>query len=154
MSAPQIAEQTAEAITKGDYAFVLVNFANADMVGHTGVMEAAIKAVEVVDACVGQIVDAATARGGVVLLTADHGNAEQMIDPHSGGPYTAHTINFPVPFVLVTGEHAELAPTRLRQDGVLADVAPTVLELMGIPRPDEMEGSSLIESDGEKEPAT
>src|SRR5436305_6545110 len=101
MSGPQVAEGTAEAIRSGTYDFVLVNFANADMVGHTGVMEAAIKAVETVDSCVGQVVEATTEQGGVVLITADHGNAEQMIDYNTGGPYTAHTIEFPVPLVLV-----------------------------------------------------
>lgn len=144
MSGPQVASETAEAIDSGGYDFVLVNFANADMVGHTGIMEAAIKAVETVDAGVGRVVDAAVSKGGAVLITADHGNAEQMIDYNTGGPYTAHTVNFPVPFVLVPGKHPELANVRLRSDGVLADVAPTILEIMGIPKPDDMEGVSLI----------
>ncbi|MBV9281446.1 MAG: 2,3-bisphosphoglycerate-independent phosphoglycerate mutase [Chloroflexi bacterium] len=151
MSGPQIAEETARAIETGAYDFVLVNFANADMVGHTGVMEAAIEAVETVDRCVGQIVDAATGQGGVVLITADHGNAEQMIDYNTGGPYTAHTVYFPVPFVLVAGNHRELAHARLREGGVLADVAPTILGLMGIPQPSDMEGSMLIQNGAEKE---
>lgn len=145
MSAPQIAEETVKAIGSGTYDFVLINFANADMVGHTGVMEAAVKAVETVDRCVGQIVAAATKQGGVVLITADHGNAEQMIDYNSGGPYTAHTVYFPVPFVLVSGKYEELAHVRLREGGVLADVAPTILQLMGIPKAPDMEGRSLIE---------
>ena len=145
MSAPQIAEGTAKAITGGTHDFVLVNFANADMVGHTGVIDAAIRAVETVDHCVGQVVEAATRQGGVVLITADHGNAEQMVDYDTGGPYTAHTVRFPVPFILVPGEHEELAHARLRSGGILADVAPTVLQLMGIPEPQEMEGKSLIE---------
>jgi len=144
MSGPQVAEATADAIDSGRFDFVLVNFANADMVGHTGVMDAAIKAVETVDRCVGQVVDATRRRGGVTLITADHGNAEQMIDYATGGPYTAHTIEFPVPFVLVPGEHSELARVELRGDGVLADVAPTVLALLGIPQPVDMEGSNLI----------
>ncbi|GAC1329164.1 MAG: 2,3-bisphosphoglycerate-independent phosphoglycerate mutase [Chloroflexota bacterium] len=144
MSAPEVAEQTAKAIETGAYDFALVNFANADMVGHTGVLEAAIRAVEVVDASVGTIVDATTKRGGVVLITADHGNAEQMIDYDAGGPYTAHTIEFPVPFVLVPGGHDSLERVRLREGGVLADVAPTVLALMGIAQPADMEGTSLI----------
>jgi len=150
MSGPQVAEETAKAIQTGQYAFVLVNFANADMVGHTGVMEAAIRAVETVDRCVGQVVDAATEQGGVVLITADHGNAEQMVDYGTNGPYTAHTVEFPVPFVVVAGNHSELAHVRLREDGVLADVAPTILQLMGIPEPSDMEGKSLI-LDGAKE---
>lgn len=145
MSGPQIAAETAKAIEEHRPDFVLVNFANADMVGHTGVMEAAIKAVETVDACVGQVVEAAKNQGGVTLITADHGNAEQMIDYDTGGPYTAHTVTFPVPFILVPGNHQELRNARLRKDGVLADVAPTILQLMDIPKPADMEGKSLIE---------
>jgi 2,3-bisphosphoglycerate-independent phosphoglycerate mutase len=144
MSAPQIAEQTAEAIRGGDYAFVLVNFANADMVGHTGVMEAAIAAVETVDTCVGQVVDAAIEIGGVVIVTADHGNAEQMIDYQTGGPYTAHSVEFPVPCILVVGNQKTLHHVHLREHGVLADVAPTILQLMAIPQPPDMEGTSLL----------
>ncbi|HEX8918038.1 MAG TPA: 2,3-bisphosphoglycerate-independent phosphoglycerate mutase [Chloroflexota bacterium] len=147
MSGPQIAEQTAEDLRTGTHDFVLVNFANADMVGHTGVMEAAIKAVETVDRCVGQVVDAAVAQGGTVMITADHGNAEQMVDYELGGPFTSHTINFPVPFVLVPGSHAELERVRLRDGGVLADVAPTILKVMGIPKAPEMEGTSLLITD-------
>jgi 2,3-bisphosphoglycerate-independent phosphoglycerate mutase len=144
MSAPEIARQVSEAIDTGKYDFVLVNFANADMVGHTGVMEAAIKAVETVDRCVGQIVDASVRQGGVVLITADHGNAEQMIDYDRGGPYTAHTVYFPVPFMLVPGKHKELQNVKLRRDSALADVAPTILDLMGIAKPPDMEGNSLL----------
>ena len=144
MSGPEDAEAAAKAIAAGRYDFALVNFANADMVGHTGVMEAAVKAVETVDRCVGEVVEAATDQGGVVLITADHGNAEQMVDYETGGPYTAHTVSFPVPFILVPGRHQELAHVRLQENGVLADVAPTVLKLMGIPAPAEMEGRSLL----------
>ncbi|MGH2443499.1 MAG: 2,3-bisphosphoglycerate-independent phosphoglycerate mutase [Chloroflexota bacterium] len=144
MSAPEIAEQTSRAITGGDFDFVLVNLANADMVGHTGVMDAAIKAVEAVDSAVGKITEATINRGGAVLLTADHGNAEQMIDYATGGPYTAHTIEFPVPFLVIPGHHRELESIHLREGGRLADVAPTVLDLMGITVPAEMEGQSLI----------
>jgi 2,3-bisphosphoglycerate-independent phosphoglycerate mutase len=115
------------------------------MVGHTGVMEAAIRAVETVDRCVGQIVDATTRQGGVTLITADHGNAEQMVDYNTGGPYTAHTVYFPVPFILVPGQHEELQHAHLRGDGVLADVAPTILQLMNIPKPADMEGTSLVQ---------
>jgi 2,3-bisphosphoglycerate-independent phosphoglycerate mutase len=149
MSGPQVAEQTAEAIESGVYDFVLVNFANADMVGHTGVVEAAIRAVEVVDDCVGKIVEATTGQGGVVIITADHGNAEQMVDYSTGGAYTAHTVEFKVPCILVAGSHRELADVQLRDDGVLADVAPTILELMRLAKPADMEGSSLIEHEGE-----
>lgn len=144
MSGPAVAQQTAKAIETRSYDFILVNFANADMVGHTGVMEATIAAVETVDRCVDQIVQAVTAQGGVVCITADHGNAEQLIDYVTGGPYTAHTKDFPVPFILVPGRHAELSGLRLRPDGVLADVAPTILQLMHIEQPSEMEGRSLI----------
>jgi 2,3-bisphosphoglycerate-independent phosphoglycerate mutase len=151
MSGPEVAAATAEAIGSGKYAFVLVNFANADMVGHTGVMEAAVKAVETVDAAVGRVVDTTTAQGGVTLITADHGNAEQMVDYTTGGPYTAHTVSNPVPFILVPGEHGDLRDERLRQGGVLADVAPTVLQLLGIPKPDDMTGRSLIEAGHEEE---
>ena len=144
MSGPQIAEQVARAIVENDYAFALVNFANPDMVGHTGVMKAAIRAVETVDGCVDLLVRTVTDRGGVLVITADHGNAEQMVDYETGGPYTAHTTSFPVPFILVPGRHAELAHVRLRDGGVLADVAPTILQLMGIREPSEMEGTSLM----------
>jgi 2,3-bisphosphoglycerate-independent phosphoglycerate mutase len=147
MSGPEVAARTAEAMRSGRYDFVLVNFANADMVGHSGIMEAAIKAVETVDRCVGEIVDATRGAGGVVLITADHGNAEQMIDYNSGGPYTAHTIDFPVPLVFVSSRTDEDHCT-LRDGGVLSDVAPTILELMNIPQPAGMEGTSLIEKHG------
>jgi 2,3-bisphosphoglycerate-independent phosphoglycerate mutase len=146
MSGPQVAEQTAAAIDTGQYDFVLVNFANADMVGHTGVMEAAIKAVETVDAGVGAVVAATARQGGVALITADHGNAEQMIDYETGGPFTSHTIRFPVPLILVPDEHEELRNVRLRS-GVLADVAPTVLTLMDVSKPADMQGTSLIEEE-------
>jgi 2,3-bisphosphoglycerate-independent phosphoglycerate mutase len=147
MSGPEVAARTAEAIDRGELDFVLVNFANADMVGHTGVFDAAVRAVETVDACVGQVVDATTRQGGVTLITADHGNSEQMIDYTTGGPYTAHTVAFPVPFILVSRSHEELAYVKLRDGGVLADVAPTILQLMGIPVPEEMEGKTLIEGE-------
>lgn len=148
MCAPEITSKTVAAIEAGSHDFVLINFANADMVGHTGVIPAAVKAVETVDRSVGQVVEAVTKRGGAVLITADHGNAEQMIDYASGGPYTAHTVNNPVPFILVPGKHAELDGVRLRSGGKLADVAPTILQLMGVPQPADMEGTSLIEEMG------
>jgi 2,3-bisphosphoglycerate-independent phosphoglycerate mutase len=121
-----------------------VNFANADMVGHTGVLPAVIKAVETVDDCLGAIVPAVLAKGGAVLITADHGNAELMIDPIGGGPHTAHTTN-PVPCILIAADGLDLEGVKLRADGKLADVAPTILELMGIGAAPLMNGRSLIE---------
>jgi 2,3-bisphosphoglycerate-independent phosphoglycerate mutase len=144
MSAEKIAGQVAAAVRDHDYGFVLVNFANADMVGHTGSMEATVRAVETVDHCVGEVLNAAVERGGAVLITADHGNAEQMIDYQTGGPFTSHTIEFPVPFVFVPGNHEDLRSCTIRDGGVLADVAPTVLDLMDLPTPAEMEGDSLL----------
>lgn len=144
MSAGGIVTRVCEALATRAYDFCLVNFANADMVGHTGVMEAAIQAVETVDRSVGAIVDVTRSLDGIVLITADHGNAEQMIDSESGGPYTAHTVEFPVPFLLVPAEQPAPASVTLRSEGVLADVAPTVLDLMGLSKPPDMEGSSLL----------
>jgi len=142
MSAPEVTEKLLARIENNPYALVVLNFANGDMVGHSGVLPAAIKACETVDCCLGRIVPAFTAQGGVVLITADHGNAEMMIDPETGGPQTAHSSN-PVPFVMVGAgiEHA-----RLRTGGTLTWIAPTILELMGIPVPEEMESPSLIDS--------
>ena len=114
------------------------NYANCDMVGHTGIFDAAKAAVEAVDTCVGRMVDAILAKGGVALITADHGNADKMCEPN-GEPFTAHTTN-PVPFVVV-GEDCEL-----REGGVLADIAPTMLQLLELPQPEEMTGKSLIVS--------
>ncbi|MGE5577859.1 MAG: 2,3-bisphosphoglycerate-independent phosphoglycerate mutase [Syntrophothermus sp.] len=139
MSAYEVTDAVLEKIRNQAMDCIILNYANLDMVGHTGVMEAAVKAVEAVDACVGRVVEAVLAAGGVVLLTADHGNAEQMIDYETGEPYTAHTLN-PVP-VLLIGYQEEV---KLRS-GILADVAPTLLEVMGIPQPEEMTGHSLIE---------
>jgi 2,3-bisphosphoglycerate-independent phosphoglycerate mutase len=110
------------------------------MVGHTGIHEAAVKAVEVVDDCVGRVVDKILQRGGAVLLTADHGNAEKMVDEITGQPHTAHTTN-PVPFTLIINDGIKY---QLREDGILADVAPTVLQLMRIPQPEAMTGRNLI----------
>jgi 2,3-bisphosphoglycerate-independent phosphoglycerate mutase len=117
----------------------VVNFANPDMVGHTGILEAAIKACETVDGCLGQVEAAVRRQGGAMLVTADHGNAELMRDPVTGGPHTAHTLN-KVPVILVNAP----APRRTLHDGRLADVAPTLLSLMGLPQPEEMTGRSLI----------
>lgn len=139
MSAREVADEAVRRIESGEYDFIVLNFANCDMVGHTGVFDAAVAAVETVDECVGKVVDAMLKQGGTVLLTADHGNAEQMIDDDTGGPYTAHSLN-PVPFVVIKENyHPEL-----RKDGTFADVAPTILGLMGIPKPQQMTGRSLI----------
>jgi 2,3-bisphosphoglycerate-independent phosphoglycerate mutase len=137
MSAPELTTKAVAAIRSGKYDLIVLNYANPDMVGHTGKLDAAIKAVETVDAGLGQIVDAIRKAGGALLVTADHGNCEMMRDPETGGPHTAHTTN-PVPVVLVGGSDVSLA------EGRLADIAPTLLELMGLPKPAEMTGTSLI----------
>ncbi len=146
MSAPEICDLVLERLNAGDKCedFILVNFANCDMVGHTGKLDAAIKAVETVDACVGRIVDATLARGGALIVTADHGNAEQMFDPDTGSPHTAHTL-YTVECIVVTPDGDTRITNRLRQDGRLADVFPTTLELLGLEKPEAMTGTSLIE---------
>ncbi len=142
MSAFEVTDAVVEKIKEGVYDLIVLNYANSDMVGHTGIFDAAVKAVEAVDECVGRVVSEVLARGGAVLLTADHGNAEQMENEATGQHHTAHTTN-PVPFVLIRdGEKA-----RLREDGILADVAPTVLDLLGLPVPAAMTGRSLIVRD-------
>src|SRR5206468_8087608 len=128
-----------EAIRSGKYDLIVLNYANPDMVGHTGSLPAAIKAVETVDSGLGKIADAIGESGGALLVTADHGNCELMRDPQTGGPHTAHTTN-PVPLVLLGGNNRALAA-----QGRLADLAPTLLELMGLPKPREMTGVSLLE---------
>jgi len=138
MSALQVTAEVIARIESDKYRLIVLNFANMDMVGHTGVLEAAISACQTVDRCVREIVDTVKARGGVVLITADHGNAEMMTDPN-GNPYTAHTLN-PVPFILVDDSRKNL---RLKE-GKLADIAPTILEIIGIEKPEQMTGSSLI----------
>jgi 2,3-bisphosphoglycerate-independent phosphoglycerate mutase len=138
MSAGEVTEHLVAAIRSGDYALIVANYANPDMVGHTGVLEAAIRAVEAVDAGLGQVLDAVAEMDGAAIVTADHGNCEVMIDPETGGPHTAHTLN-PVPVVLVGGPDG----ARLR-DGRLSDLAPTLLELMGLDRPPEMDARSLV----------
>ena len=138
MSAPELTDRAVEAIRSGRFDLIVLNFANPDMVGHTGSLPAAIRAVETVDSCLARIVEAVRAQGGALFVTADHGNAEQMTDPATGGPHTAHTLNR-VPAVLVGGP----AGARLA-DGRLADVAPTLLALMGIPQPAAMTGRSLL----------
>lgn len=136
MSAYEVTDKLVPAIKSGKYDMIILNFANCDMVGHTGVFEAAVKAVEAVDTCVGKVIDAVKETGGVALITADHGNADKMIDD-DGEPFTAHTTN-PVPFCVV-GYDCEL-----RDGGRLADIAPTMLQIMNLPQPEEMDGKSLI----------
>ncbi|MEM7311996.1 MAG: 2,3-bisphosphoglycerate-independent phosphoglycerate mutase, partial [Planctomycetota bacterium] len=140
MSAEGITQRVLDEIEAGRSELIIVNYANGDMVGHTGVLEAAIAAVETVDACVGRIVEATLAQGGSLVVTADHGNCEQMIDPATGGPHTAHT-TYRVPLIVVD-EAAK--GTSLKEDGRLADIAPTILALMGLSKPDEMTGESLV----------
>ena len=137
MSAPALTDKAVEAIRSGKYDLIVLNYANPDMVGHTGILAAAIKAVETVDLCLGRLAEAIQSAGGALLATADHGNCELMRDPETGGPHTAHTTN-PVPVVLLGGEGVALA------DGRLADLAPTLLELMQVPQPAEMTGASLL----------
>lgn len=138
MSAPEVTTRLVEAIGQDRAGFYVVNYANCDMVGHTGILEAAMAAVEAVDAGVGAVVAAITARGGSAIITADHGNAEQMRDPSTDGAFTAHTVN-PVPFVCVAPGVEAVA-----DGGILADVAPSVLALLGIPAPAEWTGASLL----------
>jgi 2,3-bisphosphoglycerate-independent phosphoglycerate mutase len=140
MRAAEIVDAAIERIGTGAFAFMLMNFANGDMVGHTGVLDAAVKACEAVDTAVGRVVEAAKERGWSVMVTADHGNAEQMIDYATGEPHTAHTTN-PVPFILVDDE---LRGKGLKEGGGLKDIAPTVLKLMGLEKPAEMEGEPLF----------
>lgn len=139
MSAPIVCDKLVEAIESGKYDVIIINFANPDMVGHTGVESAAIKAIETVDACVGRAVEAIKAAGGVLFICADHGNAELMVDEATGEPWTAHTTN-QVPFVLVGADPAY----KLREGGRLCDIVPTLIELMGLEKPKEMTGESLL----------
>ena len=140
MSAYEVTDKVVEALENDKYDVIILNFANTDMVGHTGSLPAAIKAVEAVDECVGRIVKIIEEKKGNLLITADHGNAEQMIDYATGEPHTAHTTN-PVPIILIT----ENQTIRLKENGKLADLAPTMLDLMGIEKPKEMTGESLLE---------
>lgn len=139
MSAPQVCEKLVEAIKSDKYDVIIINFANPDMVGHTGVMEAAVKAVEAVDTCVGKAVDAIKEVDGQMFICADHGNAEQLVDYNTGEPFTAHTTN-PVPFILVNAD----PKYTLRENGCLADIIPTMIQLMGKEQPAEMTGTSLL----------
>ena len=139
MSAYEVCEKLVDAIKSDKYDVIIINFANPDMVGHTGVEDAAIKAIEAVDECVGKAVDALKEVDGQMFICADHGNAEQLIDETTGEPFTAHTTN-PVPFILVNADPAY----KLREGGCLADIAPTLIELMGMEQPKEMTGKSLL----------
>ena len=139
MSAYEVTDKVVEALENDKYDVVILNFANTDMVGHTGSLEAAIKAVEAVDECVGRIVKVIEEKKGNLIITADHGNAEQMIDYKTGEPHTAHTTN-PVPIVLITDN----PDYKLKENGKLADLAPTMLDLMGLEKPEEMTGESLL----------
>ena len=143
MSASAVTDTVAEAIASRQYAFTIVNFANCDMVGHTGNFDAAVTAVETVDRCLQRVVDVTLANDGVALVTADHGNAEEMIDRDTGKPLTAHTTN-PVPVILVTPDDHSARHRSLRADGRLSAVAPTLLDLLSLPVPDEMNEPSLL----------
>ncbi len=136
MSAYEVTDKMVEAVKSGKYDALILNYANCDMVGHTGVFEAAVKAVEAVDACIGRVEAAVKEMGGCILLTADHGNADKMVDD-DGTPFTAHTTN-PVPFCVIN------RPCELREGGRLADIAPTMLKVLGLPQPAEMTGESII----------
>ena len=137
MSAYEVTEKVVNAINSKKYDCIILNYANPDMVGHTGNLEAAIKALEAIDECVGKVVDAVQKNNGTLLITADHGNIEQMIDYKTGEPHTAHTTN-PVPLILVGKDDVKL------KSGKLADLAPTMLDIMGLEKPEEMTGESLI----------
>jgi len=146
MSASAVTEVVLEAIKKGIYSLIVVNYANPDMVGHTGNMEATVEALQTVDICLGRLLEGISKAGGTALITADHGNAEYMID-ETGNPWTAHTTN-PVPFIVIEGEKAKIAGHAtnviLRSDGKLADIAPSILEILQLPQPPEMTGISLF----------
>ena len=139
MSAPEVCDKLCEAIESGKYDVVICNFANPDMVGHTGVIEAAVKAVETVDSCVGRAVESVKKMDGVLFICADHGNCDMMIDYETGEPFTAHTTN-PVPFILVNADPSY----KLAEGGRLCDIIPTLIELMGMEQPAEMTGKSLL----------
>jgi 2,3-bisphosphoglycerate-independent phosphoglycerate mutase len=146
MSAAQVTDGAIAAVEKGIYSLIVINYANPDMVGHTGNLEATVQAVEAVDACLGRLIESIGKAGGTAIIIADHGNAELMWD-EQGNPWTAHTTN-PVPFILVEGEKRKIpgygTEVELRSDGCLADVAPTILQILGLPQPPEMTGSSMI----------
>ena len=139
MSAYQVTDELVKRIKSGNYKFILANYANGDMVGHTGIMEAAVRACEVINDCMDRVVTTALGNGWTAIITSDHGNIEQMIDYGTNDAFTAHTTN-PVPFVLIDNENKKVS----LHDGGLSDVAPTILDLMGIDKPQEMTGKSLI----------
>ena len=139
MSAIEVTDKVLEEIATDKFDVIILNFANCDMVGHTGVLDAAVTAVQTVETCVGKVVDAILGKGGVALITADHGNADMMV-AENGSPFTAHTTN-PVPFIVV-GE--KYIGKTLREGGVLADIAPTLLEVLGEEIPQDMTGKSLL----------
>jgi len=141
MSAPAVTDTVVAKVGSGEYDFILINYANPDMIGHTGRLDAAIEAVRVIDRCLERVVTAVLRQGGSAVLTADHGNLEQMIDA-DGGPHTAHTTN-PVPCIVI-----DRRKPPVRAGGIFADVAPTLLALMGIPQPQEMTGRSLVDLGG------
>jgi 2,3-bisphosphoglycerate-independent phosphoglycerate mutase len=143
MSAYGVTEELLKRLDAATYDFIIMNYANFDMVGHTGVYEAAVKAADAVDNCVGRVVQKVLEKGGVLLLTADHGNAEKMIDPETGAPFTEHTTT-PVQLILVAPESSPYRYVTLREGGILADVAPTLLHLLGLDKPPEMSQESLI----------
>jgi len=140
MSAYLLTDELLRRMDSESYALIVLNFANGDMVGHSGILEAAVKACEAVDTCLGKIVEKFSAKGGITLITSDHGNAETMRDPHSDSPFTAHSSN-PVPFILISEQYKK---AKLRQGGALCDIAPTILSLQNLPIPHEMTGRSLI----------
>ncbi len=142
MSAYIVTDKVVEAIESKKYDCIILNYANPDMVGHTGNLDATIKAIEAIDKCVGRVVKAINEQHGNLIITADHGNAEQMIDYDTGEPHTAHTTN-DVPLILIT----DLENIKLKGDGKLADLAPTILDLMNIEKPVEMTGQSLLEKE-------
>ena len=142
MSAPEVTDKVVEAIRSGRFDVVVLNYANTDMVGHSGLLDATVKAVETVDSCLGRLAEAVEAMGGTLVITADHGNAEMMRDPETGEPHTAHTLN-PVPFIVANPPSAVV---RI-ENGRLADVAPTLLDILGLEKPAAMTGHSLIISD-------
>ncbi|MEH1811369.1 MAG: 2,3-bisphosphoglycerate-independent phosphoglycerate mutase [Nostoc sp.] len=146
MSAVAVTDVAIAAIQKGTYSLVVINYANPDMVGHTGQIDATITAIETVDRCLGRLLESVIKAGGTTIITADHGNAEYMLD-EGGNPWTAHTTN-PVPFILVEGEKVKIpgygTNVELRSDGKLSDIAPTILEILQLPQPPEMTGRSLL----------
>jgi 2,3-bisphosphoglycerate-independent phosphoglycerate mutase len=146
MSAYEVTDKLIDAIASGKYDLVIVNYANPDMVGHTGIMDAAIHAVEAVDICLGRLREAVEKAGGVLIVTADHGNVEQMKDPDTGEPHTAHTL-LDVPIIVVNAKTAG-SPLHLH-NGRLADVAPTLLDLVGFAKPSQMTGESLVDPVGQ-----